>query len=73
VASLVLGLALLAGIILIPRLAHAASSSVTNCSTYGTATTAGTLAKAFADAAASVDTGGKFEKERAARRGLAVE
>ncbi len=37
------------------RIAHAASFSVSDCSTYGTSAQAGTLAKALADATASSD------------------
>jgi hypothetical protein len=54
VASLLVIVALgVGGLLFASRSAHAAGFSVTDCSTYGTAAQAGTLAKALADAAAS--------------------
>jgi len=43
------------GLLFASRIAHAASFSVSDCSTYGTSAQAGTLAKALADATASSD------------------
>jgi hypothetical protein len=54
VLIVILGLGL-GGLLFATRIAHAASFSVSDCSTYGTSSQAGTLAKALADATASSD------------------
>jgi hypothetical protein len=55
VLIVILGLGL-GGLLFATRIAHAASFSVSDCSTYGTSSQAGTLAKALADATASADS-----------------